>query len=96
MKQQKKNQGEYKVECTISIIGHEKKCYPFFGSKKECWFFIYYIGVILCTTNRRPRNFQSFCSLHKFDNSESIFASFERDENYMLRLKLFYKIVINN
>ena len=92
----KENQGEYKVECAISIIGHEKKCYPFVGTKKECWEYIYLIGVELLTTNRRQRNLQHFCSMHRFDNSESIFVALERDKNYMLRLKLFYKIVINN
>lgn len=96
MKQQKQKKEEYKVECTITIKGHEKKCYPFKGTKKECWLYMYSIGVDMYTTYRRPGTLQYFFSLSRFDDCGLLFMTMERSMNYVLRLKLFYKIVIND
>lgn len=71
MKQQKQNQEEYKVECTISTLWHEKKCYPFAGTKKECWLYIYSIGADTYTTIRRPRNLQHYFYVNRCDEFQN-------------------------
>lgn len=57
---------------------------------------MYSIGADMYTTYRRPRNLQYFYSLSRFDDCGMLFLTIECAENYMLRLKLFYKIVIND
>ena len=96
MEKKKQNKSEFKVECTIITFGHVKKCYPFVGSKKECWIYIYSIGVDMFTTIRRKSNLQHFYHLSRLDGMGLIYMTIERCENYRQRIKLNYKIVTNN
>lgn len=96
MKKKKQNKSEFKVECTIITFGHVKKCYPFGGSKKECWMYIDSIAANMNTTFTRKSNLQYFYHLSRFYDMGLIYLSIERCENYRLRIKLNYKIVINN
>lgn len=96
MEKKKQNKSEFKVECTIITFGHVKKCYPFIGSKKECWIYIYSIAADMYTTFRRKSNLQHFYHISRFDGMGLIYFSMERCENYRIRIKLNYKMVTNN
>lgn len=88
-------QEKYKVKCIISTSRHEKVCYPYKGTLKQCRELIYYIGIISFTAYRRE-GFQYFYGLSRFDDSGLMFLTLNKTKNLQLRVKLFYEIVTIN
>lgn len=90
------NKENFKVQCTTTIIGHEKICYPFEGTLMQCRLYIYSVSCDMFTTLRRAGNLQHLYILLRDDKTGSIFFSLKRLKNYRQRIKLEYRIVQNN
>lgn len=90
------NKENFKVQCTITINGHEKICYPFEGTFMQCRLYIYSEACNMFITQRRARNLQQFFGLSIDDETGMIYFSIKRLKNYREKIKLNYRIIQNN
>ena len=90
------NKESFKVQCTITINGHEKICYPFEGTFMQCRLYIYSVACDMFTTLRRAGNLQHFYGLSRDDETGMIYFSIKRLKNYRERIRLNYRIIQNN
>lgn len=90
------NEENLKVQCTITINGHEKICYPFEGSFMQCRLYINYVACDMFTSLRMARNLQHFYGLSRDNKTGMIYFSIKRYKNYRKRIELNYRIIKNN